>query len=868
MVELDATGAAKVLTGENTAEATAKALLAAAWAAGTAPGGVGTKSAREYSEDAAAQAGAAAGIAAGVADTAAAIAPFTGNNVVLSKLPPESGWVEAWIDPTTKRGMLMLRKDGALFLPDLRAPWSDNLWDLVPRQLPTESGVLWSVTGKNNRAIFAARSFGTEKDGSGQFVADIAIYPYHISGTLDLALYRVRRQAQQVRPDGIRSVPGPIELTTSRTGYGWTRLPRWLARSAEGVAAVGMQWRRTPGINIDGERYIGSWSPAAAGVASTRYVGQISNTGPFQPGGTWTPIASPSVGDYYDVKFIGGGSLTVIGTWLMYPGDMLVWSGTAWVVQSAPHGGVTRYDGDWWDVVQAGTYAGIALAVGDKMVAYGGPYYTRYLKVAAGRYTVRGEWSAAGAVTNAAVGAAISGNAGNGTIGAVSAGTGAVAGVYRAQFFSATGFNVIGPNGVILTRGSVGTAYVGQVQFTITAGGTAFAAGDAFAITVTSTVTPPSFPAPALDNDLFQVTAPGTVGGIAFAIDDYAARKNGTWARVATTTITTTAANEWINLPVHLATDEWEARRTDKSTSIFPIRLTAEMQQSIEPAFGKTVYLYSDSMGRFLSTAFSAALATEGLSLFAPGYVSAGAEEVVQLIEADIRQGIDPAGQAMFLWYGQNNETATARIAAADARVIELMGPYCFLLRFSWLGRATVRWDAGLGRFVGLWQEPQKVGDTTNGLVQNKATLPLLFPGRWIDTWATVIAGVTSTLPHLQYPGMTEAQVAAAYGQVPLSYYFDWASMGIDPTLASHKGTWNTAGLPTGGSPHDYYRRIGGIADTEYVGNMVYNVAGTWTEVFTGSPNSTVHMMSTCKGNADLSAAGVALLKTLKWIQQ
>jgi len=756
------------------AELDAKVAAAQNWATGTAPGGPGTKSARQFSDDAAAQADLAAANAGAVADAAAAIAPFTGNNVVLSKLVPESGWLEAWTDPVTRRGFLMARKDGALFIPDLRAPWSDNVWDLLPKQIPVESGVLWAISGKGGRAVAACRAFGTEPDGSGQFVADIKIKPWHVSREFDLDLYRVRRQAWQVRPDGIRSVMAPIEQSTSRTGYGWTRFPRALTRAMEGVAAAGLQFRRTHGLNIEGERYVGGWNPAAAGAASLRKIGTVSNTGSYQPGGTWTPSTTASVGDYYDCFLIGGGSVNLVSTWTMYPGDLLVYTGSAWVVQSAPHGGVTRYDGDWWDVTTAGTYNGVPFTVGDKIIAYGGPYYTRYLKLAAGRYTLRGEWSAA--------------------------------------------------------SGAFPTAY--------------------------------------LDQDLWQVTAAGTVGGITFGVDDYLVRKNGAWAKIATTAITTTAANEWVALPVTVSSDEWEVRRSDKSTNIFPVRFTCEMQQSVEPTVSKTVYLYSDSMGRFLSSAFSTALAAEGLSLFVPGYVSAGAEEIIQLIEADIRQGIDLAGQIAVLWYGQNNETATARITAADLRARELLGRYAYLMRISWLGRATVRWDTGLGRFVGLWQEPQKTGDASNGLVQNKAALDAIMPGQWLDSWAAIIAGVTSTLPHLQFPGMNEAQVAAAYGMVPLSYYFDWPAYGVNPALASHKGTWSITGLPSGGAAHDYYRRIvDGPGANEYAGNLLYNVAGVWTEVLSGSPNSVVHLMPTCKGNADLSAAGVSFLKAKKWIK-
>ena len=87
-----------------------------------------------------------------------------------------------------------------------------------------------------------------------------------------------------------------------------------------------------------------------------------------------------------------------------------------------------------------------------------------------------------------ATGAAVSGNTGNGTIGTVSAGATAKAGVYQAICIEpATDggtFEVEDPDGVIVGRAVVGTAFSGPVVFTIADGATDFAAGDRFTITV------------------------------------------------------------------------------------------------------------------------------------------------------------------------------------------------------------------------------------------------------------------------------------------------------------------------------------------------------------------------------------------------
>lgn len=88
-----------------------------------------------------------------------------------------------------------------------------------------------------------------------------------------------------------------------------------------------------------------------------------------------------------------------------------------------------------------------------------------------------------------AVGAAMAslevGNTGNGTIAAGAVGDGAQIGTYRITFTTATDFAVTDPSGDTVGTGSVGTAFnTGGVAFTITAGSTAFEAGDEGVVTI------------------------------------------------------------------------------------------------------------------------------------------------------------------------------------------------------------------------------------------------------------------------------------------------------------------------------------------------------------------------------------------------
>ena len=91
-------------------------------------------------------------------------------------------------------------------------------------------------------------------------------------------------------------------------------------------------------------------------------------------------------------------------------------------------------------------------------------------------------------LAGAATAALKNGSTGNGTI-AMDAvepvlGTASV-GIYKVVFTSPTAFTVSTPAPVSLGAGVVGTEFSNQVQFTITAGGAAFAAADEFDITVT-----------------------------------------------------------------------------------------------------------------------------------------------------------------------------------------------------------------------------------------------------------------------------------------------------------------------------------------------------------------------------------------------
>lgn len=127
----------------------------------------------------------------------------------------------------------------------------------------------------------------------------------------------------------------------------------------------------------------------------------------------------------------------------------------------------------------ATTYNSDQLIAGDlKLVTEGQGVITGGLLLPRG--TVLGK-----VAVGALVGAAVGGNTGNGTIGAISAGTKTKTGVYNLKATSATVFQVTDPQGVLLPPLNTGVAYVNpELNVTITVGGTPFIAGDAFTVTV------------------------------------------------------------------------------------------------------------------------------------------------------------------------------------------------------------------------------------------------------------------------------------------------------------------------------------------------------------------------------------------------
>lgn len=124
-------------------------------------------------------------------------------------------------------------------------------------------------------------------------------------------------------------------------------------------------------------------------------------------------------------------------------------------------------------------YTSDQLIAGDlKIVTDGGATITGGLLLPRG--TVLGKVTL-GAIASAAK---AGGNTGTGTNTLITAGTRTKTGVYQIRFLTATTYSVTDPNGEPLPNGANGAYANPGLNFTITAGGTAFIAGDGFDVTV------------------------------------------------------------------------------------------------------------------------------------------------------------------------------------------------------------------------------------------------------------------------------------------------------------------------------------------------------------------------------------------------
>jgi len=139
------------------------------------------------------------------------------------------------------------------------------------------------------------------------------------------------------------------------------------------------------------------------------------------------------------------------------------------------------------DNVQAPSATALSY-IPDQLIAGNLKVVTQPIVLAAGtlpRSTVLGQQ------TSYSVEPTVGANTGNGTIGSLSAGVGTLVGTYVLTAKTVTDFGVVDPEGNALADATAGVAYAGGGEglgFTLTAGATAFVAGDSFKLNVVNSI--------------------------------------------------------------------------------------------------------------------------------------------------------------------------------------------------------------------------------------------------------------------------------------------------------------------------------------------------------------------------------------------
>ncbi|MFM7101599.1 MAG: hypothetical protein ACKO3N_10550, partial [Verrucomicrobiota bacterium] len=259
-----------------------------------------------------------------------------------------------------------------------------------------------------------------------------------------------------------------------------------------------------------------------------------------------------------------------------------------------------------------------------------------------------------------------------------------------------------------------------------------------------------------------------------------------------------------------------------------------------------SVVLWGDSMvaAGGLRTAIAALLAPRVfLGVSYPGATSGQ-------ILARLRQEVEGAntfrGWIHAFFHGTNNLEDADQVRSDALALAELAGaPDHRVLWLSVIGQLAMGWNGN--RLVGLQHEPAFQG---LGAIQDlERWYETNFPGSLLNCRQVLIDGAPS-IPSLHFPGLTEAEAAATYGVLPLSFYLDLTTQPWTPADLTFRGYWRDPGRPDGGTDGDYWLRTG----NGRTGALLVRWGGIWTE----HVHDLTHL--TPAGNAVLARAFVRLL--------
>ncbi|OWU77596.1 hypothetical protein [Marinibacterium profundimaris] len=371
-------------------------------------------------------------------------------------------------------------------------------------------------------------------------------------------------------------------------------------------------------------------------------------------------------------------------------------------------------------------------------------------------------------------------------------------------------------------------------------------------------------PAAPVDGEVYQADSPGTAT-FTFAAGDMLLREDGAWIHVPTEPIATCGDGASMALRCAASADEWEVRRADKSAAIVGLTLRADQERS-QRAPTRNIRVIGDSMPGQAQLFENLSAEFPGRTVVEQSYGGSTSRQVRGMIDYAITNGDLYAGDTLFMWHGQNNQPPSvgssnwSQIIEATLQVSAMAGARD--LRFAPMGICGQRnfTEYTGGRLICPQQEDQFDGSSV--LAALHAEYDRMFGGRWFNVWAILQAAAVGDAemqaePSVHFPGKTEAEVAEAYGILPLSWFKD-STLPMDAGDMTFRGTRTGAALPTGGADGDYYIRTDGSSQTD-LGSLAIRVGGVW-QWFSWDRT---HLNAT--GGARLAAAMAQSLTEWSW---
>ncbi|HCD7855115.1 TPA: hypothetical protein ND585_003605 [Klebsiella pneumoniae] len=301
-------------------------------------------------------------------------------SILSQELDPDTGFSEINYDPVTRRMCSYTTTDGQVFIPLLQVPensvgnsqLSTEVQQVIPLDLDPDTGYV-SV---DYDPVTKRMSSYVTTDGdvfiSRLLLGDDIVGFSTLTEDVQNKIIAHPQDVVDARPDATRSTLSEIAVrTNARDGSAWSPLPSHVCKAAFGINATGtaIEYRQASGLLFTGKARAGVFTPGA--------VPSLTKKGRFLTTAVTTPTGTFAVGDYYSYEAYntnGNLSETLPGTWgsqSLYCGDNLVWNGTEFVIQRGPGTGVIKIADSWYEVTAAGTFNGMTLQAGDKLLYTG-----------------------------------------------------------------------------------------------------------------------------------------------------------------------------------------------------------------------------------------------------------------------------------------------------------------------------------------------------------------------------------------------------------------------------------------------------------------------------------------------------------------